>query len=104
MSGVVQRIVRFVLVVGALTIVAVLVIVASVVGLGWLFARFVSHFSSVFLPLAVGWVGALVCRPYNDWLRSRLKLPAALAMVVVLLSIIAPLIEPRCASVEMESG
>jgi predicted PurR-regulated permease PerM len=76
----------------AITIVAVLVILSSVLGLGWLASRFASRFSHVFLPLAVGWIAALVCRPYFGWLRQRLKLPAPIALIVALLSILAPLI------------
>ena len=75
----------------ALTILSVVVIVAAVLGLGWLLAQFVSRFSHVFLPLAVGWIGALVCRPYWSLLRERLRLPAALALAALFLSLLAPL-------------
>ena len=37
----------------ALTIIAVVVILTAVLGLGWLLSAFVRRFSSVFLPLAV---------------------------------------------------
>jgi predicted PurR-regulated permease PerM len=76
----------------ALTILAVLIIVGAVLGIGWALSRFVAKFSHVFLPLAVGWIAALVCRPYFSWLRTRLRLPAVLALVVVLLSIVTPLV------------
>jgi predicted PurR-regulated permease PerM len=76
----------------ALTILAALVIIAAILGVGWLASRFLARFSHVFLPLAVGWIAALVCRPYFGWLRKRLKLPAAVALIVVCLSILAPLV------------
>jgi len=76
----------------AVTILAVLVILGAVFGIGWALSRFAARFSHVFLPLAVGWIGALVCRPYFSWLRSRLRMPAAAALLVVLLSIVAPLV------------
>jgi predicted PurR-regulated permease PerM len=75
----------------ALTIVAVLVIATAVLGLGWAVSRFLARFSNVLLPLVVGWIAALVCMPYFRWLRDKLKLPRALALVVVCLSILAPL-------------
>ncbi len=76
----------------AVTILAVVVILGAVAGLGWLAASFLARFSNVLLPLAVGGVAALVCRPYFRLLRERLKLPAAVALVLVFLSILAPLV------------
>lgn len=76
----------------ALTILAAVVILAAVFGLGWTLSRFLSRFSNVLLPLAVAWIGSLVCRPYFGWLRTRAKMPAVLAVAAVVLSILAPLI------------
>jgi predicted PurR-regulated permease PerM len=75
----------------AITILAVLVILAAVGGLFWLAAAFLRRFSHVFLPLAVAGVAALVCRPYFEMLRTRLRLPSALALLVFFLSILIPL-------------
>jgi len=75
----------------ALTTVATLVIVLAIGLLGWLLAAFVGYFSGVFLPLAVGAIAALVCRPYYELLRTRLKLPKAAAVAVVFLSALLPL-------------
>ena len=75
----------------ALTTVATLVILVAVGLLGWLAALFLRAFSGVFLPLAVGAVAALVLRPYYEWLRVRARLPVALAVVVVFVSVLAPI-------------
>ena len=75
----------------AITTVATLVIVLALGLIAWLTARFLGHFSGVFLPLAVGAIAALVCRPYYEWLCGRLKLPPALAVVAVFLSVLVPL-------------
>jgi predicted PurR-regulated permease PerM len=75
----------------AITIVATLVILLAIGLLGWLAAVFLRTFSGVFLPLALGAVAALVCRPYYDWLRKTLKLPAAGAVAAVFLSVLVPL-------------
>ncbi len=74
----------------AVTILAAVVIVCAVAGLLWLVAEFLKRFSSVFLPLAVGAIAALVFNPYFDWLRRRLRLPAAVALAVVFVSILVP--------------
>lgn len=76
----------------ALTIVAAVVIVAAVLGLIWTLAAFLQRFSNVFLPLAVGALGALVFNPYHEWLVRRLRLPPALAVVAVFLSILVPVV------------
>ncbi len=76
----------------AVTILSVLVIVAAVGGLFWLAALFLRSFSHVFLPLAVAWIVALVCRPYFELLRTRLHLPAPLALLTFFLSILIPLV------------
>ena len=75
----------------AVTILAALVILCAVAGLLWLAAEFLQRFSSVFLPLAVGAVAALVFNPYYAWLRHRLRLPAVLALATVFLSILVPI-------------
>ena len=74
----------------AVTILAALVILCAIAGLLWLAAEFLKRFSSVFLPLAVGAVAALVFNPYFEWLRGRLRLPAVLALAVVFVSILVP--------------
>ncbi|MHC4816328.1 MAG: AI-2E family transporter [Planctomycetota bacterium] len=74
----------------AVTILAAVVIVCAVAGLLWLVAGFLKRFSSVFLPLAVGAVAALVFNPYYEWLRRRLRLPTVLALTVVFVSILVP--------------
>jgi len=76
----------------ALTILAGLVIVGTVLGLAWLASIFVARFSQVLLPIAVGAIAALVFKPYFDWLHRRLKLPRGLALVVVILSILLPVV------------
>ncbi len=75
----------------AITTVSALVILLALGLLGWLAALFLRAFSGVFLPLAVGAVAALVCRPYYEWLRERLRLPVAAAVLVVFLSVLVPL-------------
>ncbi len=75
----------------AITTVATLVILIAVGLLGWLAALFLRTFSGVFLPLALGGVAALVCRPYYAWLRQRLHLPAAAAVLAVFASVLLPL-------------
>lgn len=75
----------------AVTTLASLVILIAIGLLGWLAAIFLRTFSGVFLPLALGAVAALVCRPYYDWLRLRLRLPPAAAVLGVFLSVLLPL-------------
>lgn len=74
----------------AITILAAFVILSAVGSVFWLLALFVHAFSGVFLPLAVGAIAALVCRPYYDWLTSRLRLPGPAAVALVFLSILIP--------------
>ena len=76
----------------AMTILAALIIIGAALGVGWVLTMFVARFSHVFLPLAVGCVMALVCKPYYDWLRQRLRLPTGLALAGVFISILAPLV------------
>ncbi len=75
----------------AVTTLASLVILIAIGLLGWLAAVFLRTFSGVFLPLALGAVAALVCRPYYAWLRERLKLPPTAAVLGVFLSVLMPL-------------
>jgi predicted PurR-regulated permease PerM len=75
----------------AITIVAAVVILVAVGSFFWLVSWFFRTFSAVFLPLAVGAIAALVFRPYFEWLRERLRLPRAVALVVVFLSMLVPL-------------
>ncbi len=75
----------------AITTVASLVILVAIGLLGWLAALFLRTFSGVFLPLAVGAVAALVCRPYYDWLRTTGRIPGVLAVAAVFLSALIPL-------------
>ncbi len=74
----------------AITILSVVIILVAVGAFFWLVSWFLHTFSVVFLPLAVGGVAALVCRPYYDWLRERLRLPGVLALVAILLSVLVP--------------
>jgi len=74
----------------AITILSVVVILVAVGAFFWLVSWFLRSFSVVFLPLAVGGVAALVCRPYYDWLRQRLHLPGAVALVAIFLSVLVP--------------
>jgi predicted PurR-regulated permease PerM len=77
-------------VVVAVTILATLVILLACGTLLWLIAVFLRTFSSVFLPLAVGAVIALVFRPYYMWLNEKARLPAPIALIIVFLSILLP--------------
>jgi len=74
----------------AVTILATCVIVVAVGALFYLLGAFANRFSNVFLPLAVAAVAALVVKPYFEWLRSGLRLPAIAALVVVFLSMLIP--------------
>jgi len=78
------------IVAAALTILAIAVIVAAVGALFWIAARFLRAFSGVFLPLAFAGVVALVLRPYFDFLRAKLRMPAPLAVVVLFVSLLLP--------------
>jgi predicted PurR-regulated permease PerM len=57
-----------------------------------LVGAFFKRFSGVFLPLAVAGVAALVCQPYFEWLRDRLRLGKVLALFAVFLTAIVPLV------------
>ena len=75
----------------ALTILAGMVISASVLGLFWILAVFVRAFSHVLLPLAVAGIVALVFQPYYDWLRSRMGLAVPVAIIALFLSVLVPI-------------
>lgn len=73
----------------AITIVAALVIVVAILGLFWVAGAFLARFSSVLMPVVVAAVGALVFKPYYEWLCRKLRKPV-LAVVVVFLSVLIP--------------
>jgi len=75
----------------AFTLLAVGVIISAVVLFFIFAARFLGAFSHVFLPLAVAGVLALVLEPWFNLLQDRLRLPPAIALVVVFLSLVVPL-------------
>jgi predicted PurR-regulated permease PerM len=75
----------------AITIVAALVIVLAVLGLFWVFGAFIMRFSNVFMPVAVAGVGALVFKPYYEWLCRKLRSKVA-AVIIVFLSVLVPLV------------
>jgi predicted PurR-regulated permease PerM len=76
----------------ALTILSAVVVVVTVFGVFLLVGAFFKRFSGVFLPLAVAGVAALVCQPYFEWLRDRLRLGKVLALFAVFLTAIVPLV------------
>jgi predicted PurR-regulated permease PerM len=76
----------------ALTTLALFVLVAGIGALGKLVADFLAAFSNVFLPLVVAGVLALVLNPYFEWLRRRARLPSAVAVAVVFLSLLVPIV------------
>lgn len=75
----------------ALTVLAALVILSTVLGVLWFLAIFMRAFSLVFMPLAVAGIGALVFQPYYDWLRTRLRMPIPLALAAMFLSLLIPM-------------
>jgi predicted PurR-regulated permease PerM len=80
------------IVAAAVTVLSVATILAALAGVFWLIAVFVGRFSHIFLPVAVAGIGALVCDPYFDWLREKLRLPKPLALLVLFLSVLVPLV------------
>jgi predicted PurR-regulated permease PerM len=74
----------------AVTTLALFVLVGGIGALGKLVADFLAAFSTVFLPLVVAGVLALVLNPYFEWLRRRL--PSAVAVAVVFLSLLLPIV------------
>ncbi len=79
-------------IVAAVTILSVGVIVSALLALAFLVSLFLRAFSSVFLPLAVAGVLALVVKPYYAWFLTRLKLRPALAVILVFASLLLPVI------------
>ncbi|MCY4626595.1 MAG: AI-2E family transporter [Acidobacteria bacterium] len=75
----------------ALIVLSSAVLVGAVWGGIWLLYRFLSAFSQVFLPLAVGGLAALVFKPWFHAFRTRLRLPAWAALIAVYLSVAAGL-------------
>jgi predicted PurR-regulated permease PerM len=75
----------------AMTILAACVILAAIGFFFWLLAYFVATFSSVFMPLAVAAIAALVFQPYFDLLQRRAGLGRPLALAALFLSILIPL-------------
>ena len=73
----------------AITVAAAIVLIAAVLGLGWVLAHFVQRFSNVLLPVAVAGILALVFQPYYDWLRARM--PVYVSIAALFLSVIVPL-------------
>ena len=79
-------------IVTAITILAAVIILLAIGSALWLIIAFLRTFSSVFLPLAVGAVIALVFRPYYLWLNERARLPApqpSRVLVLVLVLVVA---------------
>lgn len=75
----------------AITVLAVTVIVLASAVLLFLVGLFLNKFSSVFLPLALAAILALVINPWFDLLKVRLKLPTPLAIAALFLSVLIPL-------------
>ena len=76
----------------AITLLSAAVVVAAVIASFFLVIRFFQAFDNVFLPLAVAGVLAMVIRPYYDWLHTTARLPTALALIVLILSLIVPIL------------
>ena len=74
----------------AVTILSALIIIAAIGLICWLIGAFVNRFSSVFLPLAVAAVAALVFNPFYEWLRTKLKANKVVALILVFLSVVIP--------------
>jgi predicted PurR-regulated permease PerM len=74
----------------AITIVSAVVILVAVGALFWIVGAFFVKFSTVFLPLVVAGVAALVVKPFYEAIATRLKLGRVPALLVVFLSIILP--------------
>ena len=75
----------------AITALSAGVILLVVFGLFLLFARFVAVFSSVFLPLAVAVILALVMRPVQQVFQERMRLPPAASVAAVFIAVLLPL-------------
>lgn len=75
----------------AITVLSTVVIVSAVALLLLIAGVFLNTFSSVFLPLAVAGVVALVFKPYYDWLASLRFVNKITALLLLFLSIAVPL-------------
>lgn len=71
---------------------AVVVILFAIGAIVWLVASFLGAYASVFLPIAVGAIAALVFRPYYTMLCERLRLPGPVALLAVLFSMLFPVV------------
>ncbi len=74
-----------------LTVLGAAVIVWAVWTISLLLARFVSHFSGVFLPLAVAGILAVLLKPFYLWLLARVRYPV-FSVLLVYLAIVLPLV------------
>jgi predicted PurR-regulated permease PerM len=75
----------------ALTVLAGAVVFTAVGFVIWLLAYFLKSFSTVFLPLAVAAVLALVVQPYYEWFAVKRRVPPGVSVLLVFLSFIVPL-------------
>lgn len=76
----------------AVTIVAGFIILLAVAAILWTIGAFFARFSSVFLPVAVAAVLALVFRPMYEFLHERLRMPAILSLIGVFLALLVPIV------------
>ncbi len=74
----------------AITILSAVIIVAGIGLVCWLIGAFVNEFSTVFLPLAVAAVAALVFKPFYEWTRSKLRANKVVALLLVFLAVVIP--------------
>lgn len=74
----------------AITILSAVIIVAGIGLVCWLIGAFVNEFSTVFLPLAVAAVAALVFKPFYQWTRTRLRANKVVALLLVFLAVVVP--------------
>ncbi|MEM1249766.1 MAG: AI-2E family transporter [Acidobacteriota bacterium] len=75
----------------AVTIVSGFIILLAAAAILWMIGAFFARFSSVFLPVAVAAVLALVFRPMYEFLHERMRLPAVLSLVGVFLALLLPI-------------
>ncbi len=76
----------------AITLLAAVVLLGAMVALAIGIGGFFNHFSSVFLPLAVAALTALVLKPYYEWLTTRLRFPAVAGVAAVFISMLLPVV------------
>jgi predicted PurR-regulated permease PerM len=74
-----------------ITILAAGIVLMAVVLFFIYSVRFLGAFDHIFLPLALAGVIALVLEPWFDWLKDKARLPDAVALIVVFLSLLLPL-------------